>query len=138
MMPTPTISHETWQRTRALAQIALGTRTVDAEGLSFERCIELLADADLDEREEIPDRELIIAGWPNGVKIPYKVNGRDRPHRPHISSETTQQLNEFLEQENKMLPVEDLQFEDRLKVALDDIESVFQVANCFIVEEDSE
>lgn len=136
IVPTPVISHKTWKRTRALTQIALGTRTVDADSLSFERCIKLLCDVPLDVREEVSDRELTHEDWPNGVTIPYNVDGRDRPHRPHISSETTTQLDEFVEQENETLPVEDLKLEDRLKVALDDIEAAFNVAGCFAVEED--
>jgi hypothetical protein len=129
-VPTPTISHEAWERTKALAQIAIGTTSVDTKNLSFERCVEVLTEVPLLDTTNYADR--YHEGFPHGVTISYEPDGRDRPHRPHVSGEVTQELVDKVKRQHEALPAEDFDFEDKLSILLDEVEQEFSHVDCTI------
>jgi hypothetical protein len=130
IVPTPTISHEEWKRTKALAQIAIGTTSVDTSDLSFEKCVESLTEVPFLDTNDYSDT--YHEDFPHGVNISYELNGRERPHRPHISSEVTQLLTSKVKENHEALPAEEFSFEDKLRILLDEVEREFEFVDCTI------
>lgn len=121
-MPTPTVSHETWERTRALAQIALGTFEVEAKTLSFDTQVETICkqhEEGVDEGGEVDPVDVYLEDWPHGVTVPYDPAGHDRPHRPKIGQSTIDLLNHNVKMMKSAVPVDDTTFEQKLKLVLD-------------------
>ena len=59
MMPVPAISHENWEKTKAVAQFAMGSEKVTPEELSFLKQVETIVTlpSDVDDTEEVEERE---------------------------------------------------------------------------------
>jgi hypothetical protein len=130
-MVVPKVSHRNWWITKGNAQIALGTKEVPAEQLSFERCIGMITPSEKDSEMADPTgtpasyRQRMEmhgtyshADWEDGVTIEIEAGDRDRPHRPELEQLEMEEWEERVSQEWPKVPVQELPFDAQLGLLL--------------------
>ena len=137
-MVIPTISHRTWERTRGLAQIAMGTDKVAAETLSFSKQLELLLEPEpgwYSERIEATEEgDFYHTGYPDGEKVQIQPDERERPHRPELSEELLERLREQVDGEYYGVPAEALATDKLIELVLDKVEEYYAHLDCYLIE----
>lgn len=131
-MKAPAVSHRKWERTRALAQIQMGTLDIRADELAFEDRMMMLIEPDfrgqLREIEE-EDKDIYHNEWgPDGVDMTISLG--DRVHRPEVSDDAIGALDEWVKKEHPHIPAEKVDFDDKLGLVLDSAQEYFRKLNC--------
>lgn len=136
-MQAPAVSHRNWERTRALAQMQMGTHDIRADDLSFEDRMLMLIQMSPEEsmRDRDPDVDYYHEEWgPDGVEIVAAVTSGST-HRPEVSDDALEALDEWVEKEYPHIPVESVGFGDKLGLLLDSAQEYLNGLNCRLVPE---
>jgi len=157
-MPVPAISHENWEKTKAVSQFAMGSEKVTPEDISFSKQVETIITlpSDADDPEELKKIETFrgltnylhesTSDYPmkstdgHGLRhrdldTPYYFRvayDRDRPHRPQLSSRVADGLENQVEKEWPTTPVEALSTDRQLDLLLDRAVEFFKEIGCYI------
>ena len=117
-MAVPSVSHRNWWLTKANAQIAMGSKEIDARNLSFEDCISLIAmDEPYREMAKEEGYDYYHPEW-DSVEIVWAAGDRERPHRPSLPSEEMDEWVEMVQNEWPGVPVESVSFDRQLALFL--------------------
>jgi hypothetical protein len=163
MMPVPAISHENWEKTKAVAQFAMGSEKVTPEELSFLKQVETIVTlpSDVDDTEEVEEietyqgltdylrestSEYVITntgghGHRHGdLDTPYYYPvhyDRNRPHRPQLSERVADGLETQVRKEWPTTPVETLSTDRQLDLLLDRAVPFFKEIGCYIAPQEN-
>jgi hypothetical protein len=113
----------------------MGTHDIRADELSFEDRMMMLLEAEPEERmrDRDPDVDYHHDSWgPDGENIAAAV-GRGPTHRPEVSDDGLEALDDWVEKEYPHIPVESVDFEDKLGLLLDSMQEYLKGLNCQIV-----
>jgi hypothetical protein len=146
-MAVPAVSHDNWERTRALSQIAMGTLKVDSNSLSFSKQLERLLESgrafidEIEEKKEVKQTgpvdpgKLVHQQWEDGITMEYSPGGRDRPHRPEVPDELVEELRKVVDELFPGVPADEFSANKLLGLYLDEVESAYATVNCTIQKE---
>jgi hypothetical protein len=158
IMPVPAISHENWEKTKAVSQFAMGSEKVTPEDISFSKQVETIVTlpSSVSEPEELkkietyqkltdylhestseyPLRSKRGHGQRHGdLDTPYYYPvhyDRDRPHRPQLSERVADGLENQVEKEWPTTPVSTLATDRQLDLLLDRAVEFFKEIGCYI------
>jgi hypothetical protein len=140
-MPVPVVEHESWEKVRGFAQIALGTKAVSVKEMSFgDQLMQLMAGPGGDSTYKESIREMENAAgdfshteWDDGVKVLIRPHERDKVHRPQVSEELDESFTERLVDEYPGMMVENLPFDTKLRLFLDRVETYYDHLGCELV-----
>lgn len=135
-MKCPAVSHELWERTRGLAQIRMGTFDIDSGQLSYARKVDMLIElrpAAFLEEVEGEEEKYDHPEWTDGVQVPIYPDERDRRHRPEIPDGTLDDLDEWVEEQYPELPVDALDFEEKMQLLVDTAQEWYAALDCHLI-----
>jgi hypothetical protein len=141
-MQAPAVSSYNWERTEALAQIAMGTRSVDVSEMSFADRMELIIEAEpangLEEIEEEGGSWYSNNWGKSGVKMRIAPTDRDRPHRPEVGDDALNVLDEWVRRTHPNVPVKSIDFDEKLTLLLDTAQEYYSELDCQVVNVNSQ
>jgi hypothetical protein len=114
----------------------LGTFDIDAGQLSFEDKVEMLIEAEPAagvKRMEEEQGQWNHTEWPDGVTVAIYPYERERHHRPEVSDEVLDELDEWVQMVYPNIPVDSVDFEDKLGLLIDSAEEYYGILDCTLV-----
>lgn len=112
----------------------MGTREIDAADLSFADRMEMIIETEPGEGLEEIDNDgdgWYHNGWGRGgVKIRIAPADRDRPHRPEVGDDALDALDEWVGRNHPNVPVESIDFDEKLTLLLDTAEEYYEALDC--------
>jgi hypothetical protein len=140
-MPVPVVSHESWEKVRGFAQIALGTKAVDVKEMSFsEQLQQLMAGPGgkgtyherVDSMKEDPSG-FNHTEWEDGVKVLIRPHEREKVHRPRISEKLEEGFTERAMDEYPGMIIGELSFDTKLQLFLERVDTYYSYLDCELV-----
>lgn len=137
-MVVPKVSHESWERVRGCCQIALGTKAVGVEEMSFADQLAYLLRANKGTLEAIEEVRKNPQGyehrhWEDGVEVRIRPNEREKPHRPQIPDELEEDLKTWMGEDYGAFDPDSLDFDKNLQLFLDRVETYNELLDCELV-----
>ena len=139
-MVSPAVSHRNWERTYALCVFVMDGKEKQAEKMGFTNQLETLlnfaesAESLHDEIEAVREGDFEHSK----LSVPYYYSiypdKQQRKHRPTVSEEIVDRLNQTVQSEFSSLPGDTLGFGDRLDLFLDQIETYHKHLGCYVRE----